>query len=220
MLGAITTVQNRAQVPTRRTLVDQKGLGKPPLFSGKEEDVYVWAKKLRTTCQVFPNVRGALSVAVESHDVVTAAAVALGVLELDAETSAEMDGQLFIVLSALTDCESFHVVTSAGGSRLRERAQVSQQVGAVQGRARSLLREILSPPRAKLPELMGAIERMEDLVRRYCGRGDASRKRALSCGRHCMSSLEALLPYDLEKHVQLYRARLTSYVVVREENKT
>ena len=35
-----------------------------------------------------------------------------------------------------------------------------------------------------------------------------------------MSSLEALLPDDLEKHVQLNRARLTSYGVLREEIKT
>ena len=35
-----------------------------------------------------------------------------------------------------------------------------------------------------------------------------------------MSSLEALLPGDLEKHVQLNRARLTSYGVLREEIKT
>ena len=91
-------------------------------------------RMLRTTCQVFPNVRGALSVAVESHDVVTAAAVAIGVLELDAETSAEIDGQLFMVLSALTDCESFHVVTSAGGDRGFESVRkLHKHVGAVQG---------------------------------------------------------------------------------------
>ena len=35
-----------------------------------------------------------------------------------------------------------------------------------------------------------------------------------------MSSLEALLPDDLEKHEQLNRARLTSYGVLREEIKT
>ena len=35
-----------------------------------------------------------------------------------------------------------------------------------------------------------------------------------------MSSLEALLPDDLEKHVKLNRARLTSYGVLREEMKT
>ena len=47
--------------------------------------------------------------------VVTAAVVALGVPELDAETSAEIDGRLLMVLSALTGVESFDVVTSAGG---------------------------------------------------------------------------------------------------------
>ena len=46
---------------------------------------------------------------------VTAATVAIGVLELGVETSAEVDGQLFAVLSALTDGESFVVVMSAGG---------------------------------------------------------------------------------------------------------
>ena len=46
-------------------------------------------------------------VSVQSQDVVTAAGVALGVPELDAETSAERDGQLFIVVSALTDGEGY-----------------------------------------------------------------------------------------------------------------
>ena len=44
---------------------------------------------------------------------VTAAAVASFVL--DAEWSAAIDGQLFIVPSALSDGESFDFVTSAGG---------------------------------------------------------------------------------------------------------
>ena len=41
------------------------------------------------------------------------------------------------------------------------------------GRARGLLREILSPGRAKLVELQGAVERLEDLMRRYTQRRDA-----------------------------------------------
>ena len=69
----------------------QTDLGKPPVFSGKEEDFHVWAKNVENcVLGVFPNVRGALSFAVQSQDVVTAAAVALGVPELDADTSAEM----------------------------------------------------------------------------------------------------------------------------------
>ena len=46
LLGAITTVLSRSQAPTRRMLVDPKGLGKPPLFSGKEEHFHVWTKKI------------------------------------------------------------------------------------------------------------------------------------------------------------------------------
>ena len=53
----------------------------------------------------------------ESQDEIAAAAFALGVLELDDDTSAEIDGQLFTVRSALTDGESFDAVTSAGGDR-------------------------------------------------------------------------------------------------------
>ena len=84
--------------------------------SGREEDFYVWAKKVENNVSgVFPNVRGALSFAVESQVSVTATAVALGVPELEAEMSTETDGQLFIVLSALTDGERFVVVRSAGG---------------------------------------------------------------------------------------------------------
>ena len=86
--GAIKTVLSRAQAPTRRMLVDQKGLGKPPVFSDREEDFYVWAKKVENyVSAVFPNVRGALTFAVESQDAVTATSVTLGVPELEAEMS-------------------------------------------------------------------------------------------------------------------------------------
>ena len=159
----------RAQAPTRRMLFDTKGLGKPPVFSGKEEDFYVWAKKVENYASgVVPNVRGGLTIAVESQDVVAATSVALGVPELEAEVSTEVDRQLFIVPSAHTDGESFDIVMSAGGDHGLEswRKLHRRRDPYTAGRARSLFRKILSPSRVKLPELMGAIERMEDLVRR------------------------------------------------------
>ena len=88
------------------------------------------------------------------------------------------------------------------------------------GRARSLLWEILSQTQMKLPELMGAIEKTEDHVRRHCTRRDAQVNAHNLAEDIRMSALEALLPDDLEKHVQLNRARLTSYGVLREEIKT
>ena len=87
-------------------LVNQIGLGKPP------------AKKVENCVSgVFPKVRGTVSFAVESQDVVSAAAVEFGVPEFDDETYGEIDGQLLTVLSTLADGESFDVVTSAGGDR-------------------------------------------------------------------------------------------------------
>ena len=222
LLGAITTVLSRAQAPTRRMVVDQKGCGKPPVFSGREEDFYVWAKKVENCVSgVFPNVRGVVSFAVESHDAVTATAVALGLPELEAEMSTEIDGQLFIVLSALTDSESFDVVISAGGDHGFEswRKLHRRWDPFTAGRARSLLREILSPSRVKLLEFMGLRKdgRSRETLR-WSTR--CPRKRAQSCRGHPHESLEALLPDDLEKHVQLNCARLNSYGVLREEINT
>ena len=107
---------SRSQTPMRRMLVDPEGFGKPPVFSGREEHFYVWTKKVENKVSgVFPNVRGALAFAAESQDVVTAATIAIGVPELGVETTAEIDVQLFVVLSALTEGESFDIVMSAGG---------------------------------------------------------------------------------------------------------
>ena len=54
---------------------------------------------------------------------------------------------------------------------------------------------------------MGAIEKMEDLVRRCSGRRDAQGNAHSLAEDIRMSSLEALFPDDIEKHVQLNRAR-------------
>ena len=150
------------------------------MFSGREEDFYVLAKKVENYVPgVFPNVRGALAFAAVSQDVVTAATVAVGVAELEAEKSAEIVVQLFVVLSALTDGERFDVVdVSRRRPWLRELAQVAQKVGPVHSgtSTKSLKGDSVAAT--------CAIERMENLVRRYCGRRDAHWKRAHSCGRH------------------------------------
>ena len=65
LFGAITTVLSRSQTPTRRMLVDPKGLGKP-VFSCRKEHFYVWTNKVENYVSgVFPNVRGALAFATD-----------------------------------------------------------------------------------------------------------------------------------------------------------
>ena len=75
---------------------------------------------------------------------VTAATVAVGVPELGVETSAEIDGQLFVVLSALTEGERFDTVMPAGGDHGFEgwRKLHGRWNPCTAGRARSLLREM------------------------------------------------------------------------------
>ena len=127
-----------------------------------------------------------------------------------------------MVLSVLTKGENFDIVMSARGDHGFEswRKLHGRWNPYTVGRARNLLREILSPTQKKLPELMCAIEKMENLVRRYFSRRDAQRN-ALNLAEDIrMSSLEALLPDDLEKHVQLNRAKLTLYGVLRGKIKT
>ena len=193
------------------------------MSSGREEHFYVWTKEIENHVSgVFPNVRGALAFAAELQDVVTSATVAIGVLELGVVTSAGIDVQLFVVLSALTEGESFDIVMSAGGDHGFEswRKLHGRWSPYTAGRARSLLREILSPTRAKSPELKCATEKMEDFGRRYSSRRDAEGNAHSLAEDIRTSSLEALLPDDPEKHVQLNCARLTSYGVLREEIKT
>ena len=143
---------------------------------------------------VFPNMCGVF-VLQQSRK------IAIDVPQLGVETSAEIEGQLFVVLSALTDGESFDVVMSAGGDHGFE--SWSKMHGRwnpdTAGRAR-LLREILSPTQAKLPALLCAIEKMEDLVRRHCSRRDAQGNAHTLAEDMRMSSLDALLPDDLEKY--------------------
>ena len=110
----------------------------------------MWAKKVENYVSgVFSNVRGALAFAVESQDVITAAPVALVCLDLELETSTEIEAQHFVVLSDLTDSESFDVVMAAGGDHGCEswRKLHRRYDPCTAGRARSLLREILSPTR-------------------------------------------------------------------------
>ena len=86
------------------------------------------------------------------------------------------------------------------------------------GRARGLLREILSPGRAKLVELQGAVERLADLMRRYTQRRDARNGQRHTLAEDIkMAAMEALLPEELERHCQLQRSRLDTYQKLREE---
>ena len=174
--GAITTVLKSFTSTNKKdaSFFDPNGLGKPPVFSGRKEDFYVWGpRRSRTTCLVCSRTCVDLWRLQQSRKTWSEQQqLRLACLNFGVETSAEIDGQLFVVLSALTDGESFEVVVSARGDHGFEswRKPHGRWNPYTAERARSLLREILSLPRAKLLELMCAIEKMDDLVKRCSSR--------------------------------------------------
>ena len=115
----------------------------------------------------------------------------------------------------LTEGESLTLVTGSGSGeglnawwQLRKRWDPSTA-----GRAGGLLREILSLPdgRAKIADLQSAVETLEDKMWRYCARRDQNGARHTLGDDIRHAALEVLLPQDVEKHIQLNRARLSTY---------
>ena len=70
--------------------------------------------------------------------------------------------QLYTVLMTLVEGESFDILVGSGsGEGLKAWRRLHKRWDPLTtGRARGLLREILSPGRAKLVELQGAVERL------------------------------------------------------------
>ena len=99
-------------------------------------------------------------------------------------------------------------------ARIERRAAL---VGREVGRSRGLLREILNPGRAKTENLRHAVQMLEEMFLKYCERRDTQGDKLTLKDDIRMANLKALLPDDLEKHVQLNRGRLATYKILRGE---
>ena len=75
----------------------------------------------------------------------------------------------------------------------------------------------MAPEKSTAANLRHAIEKLEEKIRRYCSRRDGRGEKLTIAEDIKMASLEALLPADVEKHVQLNRSRLSTYDVLRSE---
>ena len=202
-----------------RSLVDGRGIGRPPTFDNKEASFVTWTRKVENyAASVYSVARRVLPWAAEGVDAITLDDVALE-FEGEAADYAEFSEQLYGCLLALTDAESFDLVAnSPSGSGFEAWRRLHRRWDPLTaGRARGLLREILNPGRAKNETLLDSVERLEDLMRRYECRRSASGERFKLSEDIRMASLEALLPEELERHVQLNRARLGSYTDLRAE---
>ena len=206
---------------TNPTLVDTKGLGKPPPLKNTEGEFVSWARRTENfVVSVHPGARDVLTWAVERESATVAEANAATEVVMPLDTLRMLADQLYTVLMTLVEGESFDILVGSGsGEGLEAWRRLHKRWDPLTtGRARGLLREILSPGRAKLVELQGAVERLEDLMRRYTQRRDARNGQRHTLAEDIrMAALEALLPEELERHCQLQRSRLDTYQKLREE---
>jgi hypothetical protein len=208
----------------RQTLVDTKGLGKPSSFDGTEEKFLPWKTRTENfVIGVYPDIASALEWAeeqtapIESIDVVTAFGDAN-----DADYIPELvekQQQLFMVLQQLCEREAFDLVTNCGrGQGLEAWRKLNRRYDpATGGRKRTLLRHILSPTRVKIDDLSGAIEKWMDSIRMYERRKDEAGRRTIVADDVKISVLESLVPSELERHMQLNRAKFSTFSQAMEE---
>ena len=161
---------------TNPTLVDTKGLGKLPPLKNTESEFVSWARRTENfVVSVHPGARNVLTWAVERDSATVLEANAATEVVMPLDTLRMLADQLYTVLMTLVEGDSFDILVGSGsGEGLEAWRRLHKRWDPLTtGRARGLLREILSPGRAKLVELQGAVGRLEDLMRRYTQRRDA-----------------------------------------------
>ena len=186
-------------------LVDNKGLGKPYTFNNDEKSFAVWSKKTVSYFKsVYADAEMTLQIAAEETEPILFVKWQKNIIDVSDELLEEMDQQFHGALMALTDGESFDLVSGSGGHGFEAWRKLVRRWGPITvGRARNILRTIMNPGRAKLNDLQGAIERLEELFRRYCSRKRSDGSHPILDEEIRMASLESLLPENLEHHCQL-----------------
>ena len=106
--------QQTPKVP--RSLIDNRGLGRPPKFDGTEASFRRWAMRVEDWVSAsFTDAREILQHAVDPEtESLEASDISLH-LGIDQEEIEEFDKQLFNALTSLTDNESHDVIRACGG---------------------------------------------------------------------------------------------------------
>ena len=172
---AVQTAMANANLRTneRQSLVDVKGVGKPPMFKGASAR---FTERLRKTTGFLIAAWGSAFRPViewleDQDNVITNDALEQQFGLLSGETVddvLEKSEQVHVALSALTASESIDVVLGAAPSFLEEQRRLVRRWDPLGGgKCRARLRQILGPDRCKLQNLLAGLEQWEELVRRY-----------------------------------------------------
>ena len=213
------TVQAR---PAQRSLVDTRGIGRPQTFKDDESSFTVWRKKTEGyIVSVSPDLREPLEWAMDRAEAITydAQDTTYG----SSADEAAIDGiddltrQLHNLLINITDGESFDIVNATEDwNGLEAWRKLSRRWDpTTAGRKRNLLRQIINPGRCKLADLQGSLERHELLVQRYeRTRGAQGNPNKVQDDLR-LAALTSMVPADIERHLLMNDARLSTYELAR-----
>ena len=124
----------------------------------------------------------------------------------------DIGDQLFRLLSSLTHGETEDLVIGCSHGFEAWRRIHRRWDPLTAGRKRNILRAILNPERVKWWEnVRAAIEQLEDLFRRYENRKNEAGEQERLSEDIKATSLELLVPSDIERHLLLNKGRLTTY---------
>ena len=130
----------------------------------------------------------------------------------------DIGDQLFRLLSSLTHGETEDLVIGCSNGFEAWRRIHRRWDPLTAGRKRNILRAILNPERVKRWEnVRAAIEQLEDLFRRYENRKNEAGERERLSEDINATSLELLVPSDIERHLFLNKGRLTTYAQMKSE---
>ena len=203
----------------RESLFDTKGLGKPKVFEEKEAKFSTWSRKFENFIvgHFGEPMRAVLQWAQESDAPIDKGdwdlSFGSGTGDDEVEDLDYKISQIHIVLVDLTEEESNDLVVGAGdGNGLEAWRKLSRRWDpASGGRKRALLKAIINPPRCKLDELQGCLERWLQQVQKYERRKNAEGIREKVSDDVKCAALDQLIPADLENHVILNRHRLKTF---------
>ena len=205
-------------------LVDTKGLGKPTTFSGESEQFLPWRHRMSSyVCSIHHDLQEVLEWLEEREKPFSSEELdtAFGEKALEADRVPrlqEKSRELANALQMVTSKEPFTIVRNCQNNGFEAWRRLTRRYDpATASRKRTMLRAIISPQRQKLENLPQAIEEWADAVRTYEKRKDSTGRRTTLADEIKMAALEAMLPQELESHIQLNQSRFSTYDDVLDE---
>ena len=224
-LGALPElVETLRRERGRGSVIDSRGVGRPPNFEDKKDKFVAWSRKVenyvvgsfgekfRAVLEWAVEYESAIDV--ETYDLAYGPGAPDGIEELQDKVN-----QLFTLLTSLTEDESNDIVVGSGkGNGLEAWRRLHRRWDPSTGsRKRNLLKSVIAPPRCKAEELAACLERWNQQMKRYERRKDPNGNYEKISDDIKQAALEMLVPEDLENHLVLNKHRLTTFQMAHDE---